>query len=375
MDDAWGKRADSLLSVLQRLRDRMAPFDLARLNFVVALRAGDLFQMYRAAVAMLDASPGSFDARREVAFSALSALRPRETLSGLKQLDSRISQRFGWEAPYWGYVAGAEHLLGEHVEELAAVRRLRSLDPSDLSVLYDELGALAALGRTAELDSMARVELPGSGHSVLIAFGIAGELMAHGHPDAAQRLARYVSDHPGAPPPSEPAAARDWLVQHMALRREVGVPYCYLGERLEMPSVAERARDEWVHWRAELALLLGDAETAGNRAAELRDPGAHGLLVARILAARGKLGAAREALDQWERHMVQARGSLNGFEIDRASALVRLGDQDRALEVLSEGIGRRALASTTSGWDGHAYPDLAPLWNNPRFRALIKPRG
>ncbi len=77
----------------------------------------------------------------------------------------------------------------------------------------------------------------------------------------------------------------------------------------------------------------------------------------------------------WEGQMLQARGTLNGLELDRASVLVRLGDVDRALEVLSEGIGLRALPKSTEGPDGHAAPDLAPLFRDPRFQALIKPRG
>ena len=217
--------------------------------------------------------------------------------------------------------------------------------------------------------------ISGSGHADFIAFNIAGELMAHGHPEAVQRLARYVSDHPGAPPPSEPVAAGAWLYDHRALQASMGIPWCYVADRLRTRSVAQRARDEWVHSRTELALLLGDAETAARRAAQLRDPDAHGTLLARILAAQGKVGAARTALEHWEARMVEARGTLRGLELDRASVLVRIGDLDRALKVLSEGIGLRAFPNSTTSWDGHAYPDLAPLWSNPRFRALIKPRG
>ena len=375
MDEAWARRADSLISGLRLLRDHLAPFDRARLDFVVALRAGDILERYRATLRLVDAAPGSVDARREVALAALGALRPREALKRLEDLDLKSGLMRGWEGDYWYFTSSAHQLLGEHKEELASIRRARQFYPAEPFMLFDELRALAALGRIAEVDSMASAELPGSGHADLIAFAIAGELMAHGHPETAQRLARYASDHPGEPPPSEPVAAREWLYDHLALQASMGIPWCYVADRVRTGSVAQRARDEWVHSRTEIALLLGDAETATRRAAQLRDPDAHGPLLARILAAQGKVGAARAALEHWEARMLQALGTLRGLELDRASVLVRIGDIDRALKVLSEGIGRRAFPNSTTSWDGHAYPDLAPLFSDPRFQALIKPRG
>src|SRR4029077_3274655 len=375
MDVAWARRADSLISGLRLLRDRLAPFDRARLDFVVALRAGDLLERYRATLRLVDAAPGSIDARRAGALSALAALRPREALRRLEELDLKGGLMRGFEGDYWFFASEAHHLLGEHEEKLPATRRARPFYPADPSPLFDELRALAALGRIAEVDSMARAELPGSGHADLIAFGIAGELMAHGHPETAQRLARYVSDHPEAPPPSEPVAAGEWLYHHHALQADIGIPFCYLADRLRTRAVAQRARDEWVDSRAGLALLLGDAETAARHAAQLHDPDACATLLAHILAAQGKVGAARAALEHWEARMVQALGTLRGLELDRASVLVRIGDLDRALKVLSGGIGLRAFPNTTTIWDGHAYPDFAPLFGDPRFQALIKPRG
>jgi TolB-like protein len=374
-DETWARRADSLISGLRLLRDGLAPFDRARLDFVVALREGDLLESYRATLHLVDAAPGSIDARREAALTALRALRPREALRRLEELDLKSGLLREWEGEYWYSVALAHHFLGEYNEEIGAIQRLRQFYPPDPATLVQELGALAALGRIAEVDSMARAELPGSGHADLIAFGIAGELMAHGHPEAAQRLARYVSDHPGAPPPSEPVAAREWLDDHRGLQASMGIPLCYVADPLRTRSVAQRARDEWVHWHAELALLLGDAETAARRAAQLRDADAHGTIVARIMAAQGKVGAARAALERWEGQMLHARGTLNGLEIERASVLVRIGDLDGALKVLSEGIGLRAFPNTATWWNGHAYPDFAPLFSDPRFQALIKPRG
>src|SRR5207249_854127 len=217
---------------------------------------------YRAALRQVDAAPGSIDARREVALSALSALRPREALRRLEELDLKSGLMRGFEGDYWFFASQAHHLLGEHKEELAAVRQMRQFYPAAPFALFEALRALAALGRIAEVDSMARAELTGSGHAGLIAFSIAGELMAH----------------------------------------------------------------------------------------------AHGTLLARILAAQGKVGAARAALEHWETRMVEALGTRRGLELDRASVLVRIGDIDRALKVLSEGIGLRAFPNSTTSWDGHAYP-------------------
>jgi hypothetical protein len=66
---------------------------------------------------------------------------------------------------------------------------------------------------------------------------------------------------------------------------------------------------------------------------------------------------------------------LRGLELDRASALVRMGDEESALAVLTEGLTRGLIWDSVWGNDGHARPDLAPLSHNPRFQALIKPRG
>src|SRR5882762_5225455 len=66
-DETWARRADSLISGLRLLRDRLAPFDRARLDFVVAVRDGDLLEAYRATLRLVDAAPGSIDARREAA--------------------------------------------------------------------------------------------------------------------------------------------------------------------------------------------------------------------------------------------------------------------------------------------------------------------
>ena len=123
--EAWARRADSLISGLQTVRDRLAPFDRARLDFVVALRADDVLEAYRAALRLVAASPGSVDARREAAVSALRVLRPREALRRLEELDPEHGLLLEWGDSYWNAMAWAHHLLGQNQEELEAARRGR----------------------------------------------------------------------------------------------------------------------------------------------------------------------------------------------------------------------------------------------------------
>jgi tetratricopeptide (TPR) repeat protein len=377
-DDSWVQRADSLLSGLQPMRDRLSSFDRARLDFVVALRAGSSLASYDAALRLVTAAPGSVDARREAALAAIRVLRPREALKRFQELDPRRGLMRGWEGAYWALVADPYHHLGEYEAELIAIRRARQLSWYDARwLLYGELRALAALGRIGELDALVRAEVPAKwSQRDLFVFGVAGELIAHGHPEAAHRLAQNALDHPSAPPPREQVPAREWILEHMGLRKIVSVPYCYLEQPVEQNLLPGRARDEWLHWRVELALFLGAADTAAALAAQLHDPEAHGLLLARLLATEGKLDAARAIMGRWESRMLRSRGTLSGLEMERAAALVRLGDRDRALEILAEGIGRHFLPNAAGYyWDGHAYPEFAPLFSDPRFQALVKPRG
>ena len=376
LDNEWIERADSLLNGLEPLRDRLSTFDRARLDFVVAIRAGNSLGSYDAAVRMVTAAPGSVDARREAAQGAGRALRPRETLKRIQELDPQRGLLRGWEGAYWFGLAGLHHMLGDYEAELISIRRLRQIEPSGRGALYSELRALAALGRIGQFDSLLRSEVPDNWtQRDLFVFGLAGELIEHGHAEAARRLAQHALDHPAATPPSEPQAARDWVLEQMYLRRVIKVPYCYLEEPTGPKLFPLRARDDWLHWRVELALLLDDANRAATLAAQLRSPESHGLLLTRVLAAQGKIDAARAALDGWERRMQRIRGTLNGLEMDRAAALVQLGDHERALEILADGIGIHTLPNTTNSWNGQAYPGFARLFSDPRFRALIKPRG
>lgn len=375
-DGVDNARAKSILERLRPLRHRLGAFDRARLDFVLAQ---DPEEAYRAALRMLEAAPGSADAQREAALSAMRVLRAREALKRLRELNRERGLMRHW-GDYWSALAWTQHMLGEHQDELAAARRGRQLYPSNGHFRFLELRALAALGRDAELDSTARADWPTTpGPIGILSQAMAGELLAHGHTGSASRLVHYAAELLAARPPSEPASA-EWLQQQVQLAALFGDSegrYYSLLTRLEAGSTSpwERARDEWLHQRAELALLLGDAEAAGTFVGQLRDPDAHPLLIARVAGAQGRRDIARAALKRATQRFLHDWESLRGLALRRASVLVRMGDLDGALDILAEGLGRGLIRDSRWGNDGHALPDLAPLWPDPRFRALIRPRG
>jgi hypothetical protein len=271
-------------------------------------------------------------------------------------------------------------MLGEYQEELAAARRGRRLYPANEHFRFLELRALASLGRVVEVDSVARAAFAAApGQIGILGRAIAGELLAHGRAESSRRLARYAAELLAARPPPRQASA-EWLQEHRHLTDLAGEREGYFSlPRERAPTHAtstwEQAKDEWLHQRAELALLLGDPEAAGNLAAQLRDPDAHRLLPARVAGARGWPQDARAALERGERRYLQHWGTLRGLALDRAGAHVAMSDREGALAILAEGLSRGLIPGSRWGNDGHARPDLAPLWSDPRFRALIKPRG
>jgi tetratricopeptide (TPR) repeat protein/TolB-like protein len=356
---AGSQRAGSILTDLKPLRDRLRPVDRARFDYVAALRevlapgggtlldsaeqAEPLQAAYRAAKRMMEAAPGFVDVRREAALSALRVFRPRESLRLLETLDpERGLMREWWR--YWWAVAWAHHRLGEHGKELAAVRRGWNVAPPG-SLLFPELRALAALGRVAELDSLAHAEFRHSPEfAVDLAYDLVGEVLAHGHPALAHSLARDAAELLATHPP----------------------PY----------STGDLGTDDWLRERTRLALLLGDLPTATACIAKLRHPDEQGFLAAHVLAAQGRRNAALAALEMALRRVTRSGAALDRqAALDAAGVRVRLNDLDGALNVLEQTSPTDPVFLGSGGQDGHADLELAPLWHDPRFQALIKPRG
>ncbi len=138
---------DSIGQALNRRRGQLAPLDRLLLDYQLAWRRGDHHGALEAMRRFVEIAPGSAFLYK-AGQAAVEAGRPREAIQFFTQADPESGWFWGGDW-YWGYLAGAYHMVGEHREELAVARRGRRLFPDSPGGF--ELRALAALGRTDEV--------------------------------------------------------------------------------------------------------------------------------------------------------------------------------------------------------------------------------
>jgi tetratricopeptide (TPR) repeat protein len=144
-------KAESLIAPLVESREQLNRYERCRLEFVIALgRWNDASAFYDAARCMLDAAPGSDDAKREVANWAFWGLhRPGEAIQLYRELDPHRGLMKLWGG-YWCQLSNAYHALGDYEGDLEVARQARQRRPESLDYFWHETRALAALGRLDE---------------------------------------------------------------------------------------------------------------------------------------------------------------------------------------------------------------------------------
>ena len=326
------------LAILELQRGRLNP---AQRQWVAAVRAHVAGRNDEALVAAREAvrlQPPSPATNFHLALYAQIAGHAREAVLALSApLDwERVFERPGARGGFYFYnLAESLHLLGEHERELAEVRRGRTIHPDLLFLRTWEGQALAALGRTGEIDRVVDDGLAVAGNHAGMMFGVAVELRTHGHPEAARALARRaVTWHRDHPPPK---GDED--------RRRI------LGQTLQIAEMWDQAQA--LH-----------AQAARENPDDLEYQAALGWLAAR----RGDRATARIISDSLGR--VERPYLLGRHTFLRAGIAAHLGEKDRAVDLLRSSLAQGVWYDI----DLHHDLGLQPLHGYPPYEALVKPK-
>ena len=328
-------------------RDRLAPFDQAALDRVLAFEAGDHDRALRAARRMTELAPRSPDA---LFTHALSAWRAGYYGEG-RDILRRIDLERGWMRRWSGLYRNAGtvyHAAGDFASELQLVDRARAAGIHEgLELCLPGVSALAALGQEAAVDSAASAcasSVPPNRPIALRPFVIASwELRAHGHAEAAERIARrglaWHADRTNVTPGASSVLTQPIVNLYLEAgdpRRGHALARQFWEPVLAMPD-----------GRLMASCMLGTAAArAGDRARAI------------------EIGRSLVALDAAD--TTQDGGS---YEACRARIAAALGDRDEAVRLLREAWQEGAILDFA-----HRFPEMAALHGYPPFDAVIASR-
>ena len=346
-----GRREEAAREIahLDARRENLSPFWLAGLRAWEALFAGRPEDMLVAARELERLSPGDPSTLFDVSSVALRANHPRESvkvLSAASHWDLWVSPNRPQSAYYFVVLGRAHHGLGEHEEELAAVRRgLETFKNRPLLLLRAEVAALVALGRRDEVEKSVAEAARRPGEPTLAAalmLDASDELRGHGFPADARAMAeRSVVSLRALPNGRLNAEGRRTLALALlgAERWQEAVPLLATLEKEDPPGAIR-----WKGLRAFAAYRAGDMATGSRLENELR------------------------RLD---------RPYLLGEDTFYLAALAAArGDKDRAVELLGEAISEGYSEDVVSpaSYSFHRAVQLAPLLGYPPFEVLTRPK-
>jgi serine/threonine protein kinase/tetratricopeptide (TPR) repeat protein len=188
-DAAWAP-ADSVAATIERIRERLSPWERDTQDFIEATIRGDLAGAYRASRQAAVLSSGSESDLTYAGFARRIG-RVHESLAVLQRLDPERGMLRGWGS-YWGGLTASYHQLARYGDELAVARRGRALYPENITMRVYEVRALAALGREDEVYAQVPGILTQAPRGTITPgyiLRLAGEeFLTHGHPTAAHGM-------------------------------------------------------------------------------------------------------------------------------------------------------------------------------------------
>jgi tetratricopeptide (TPR) repeat protein len=344
---------DETWSVLGRFADRLGrltPYERLLYAGARAELEGRYDECLRFARERLAITPHDLQLRYMIGIGDLFMRRPRQAAAMLESVP------FDWVGPTdpnraWPTyaLALARHRLGEYEGELQVAQQGRQQFPDALELRARQVGALAALGRVSEIESVVEeaTSSPAKRGSLGLVLALsAAELRAHGHAEAAQRLAERAVAWFGDRPSVERPEHRPPEVLALALAgrwRDARQVAEALPERPKRRS-PDMLTIFWgpptlyrLGWIGSLAAHLGDAPQARRVSAQLRD--------------------------------FQSSCPAYWTACWRAAIAAQLGLKDEALRLFEEAVARESVMV----WQADHDMLFEPLWDEPRFRALVRP--
>ena len=333
-------RVAEILRTLSERRDEAAPYGRLVVDMMVAYANHRYSQALQHCRAGLLISPRDPVTNLWVGYTALLNNRPKEALDTYR--------RFG-PAPYQGHAVGSDwminlcgalHRLGQFERELSEAHRARMDFPDQSNLWTLEAEALAALGRTSQLDRLLDeyvAAAPSPGTMNHPALGAAIELRAHGHREASIAAAgRAVAFY------------RSWLGSPSdSTTGPTGL--------LEALRYAER-------WK--------EAAAVCQELVRRSPQGPYYLEIQGSLAARlGRRDEAMRISGELQRMSGPYLFGMNTY--GRACIAAVLGDRQGAVNLLRESIAEGR--PYTMGI--HREIDFESLWDFAPFRELLKPKG
>ena len=292
-------KADELAQKVEKSRADLSSAERVFLDWLQAGLRGDLETQLRSARQLVSIQT-SWIWNYQNALDATANNCPQEAVDVLARLNPHDEAYKDFSRNYWGVLTTAHHMLGNHKRELKEARRGRKQFPELLSLLSNEVRALAALGRTSDLQKLfdeSRNLPPRSGYSpgnIMLRAG--RELRAHGFKDDSVRVLNQALQWFEGRPSEEKASvgnrydeARTFCILGKwdeakalfeGLHSDVpdninyfgylGVTTVQKGDKEEALQISKQLEEDKrpylfgnpTDWRARIAALLGDKEGA-----------------------------------------------------------------------------------------------------------------
>jgi len=294
-------KADELAQKVEKSRADLSSAERVFLDWLQAGLRGDLETQLRSARQLVSIQT-SWIWNYQNALDATANNCPQEAVDVLARLNPYDEAYKDFSRNYWGVLTTAHHMLGNHKRELKEARRGRKQFPELLSLLSNEVRALAALGRTSDLQKLfdeSRNLPPRSGYSpgnIMLRAG--RELRAPGYKEDSKQILNQALQWFESRPSEEKASPinrRDQATTFYilgkweeakalfeGLHRDVPDDINYLGYlgavtvqmgdkegALQISKQLEEDKRPYLfgnptYWRARIAALLGDKEGAVN---------------------------------------------------------------------------------------------------------------